>query len=51
VTQKDAECCGAQAVCASHCDRMMWIAKWNALPTVCIIAKSFGYDCPTRLAA
>jgi len=36
------EGCGAQAVCAPHCDRMMRIAKWNAVATACIIAKSFG---------
>jgi hypothetical protein len=34
---------GSLAVCAPHCDRMMRIAKWNAVATVCIIAKSFGY--------
>src|SRR5882724_9305101 len=41
------ERCGAQAglaVCAPHCDRMMRIAQWNAVATVCIIAKSFGYN-------
>src|ERR1700722_10398985 len=38
------EGCGAQAVGAPHCDRMMRIAKWNAAATVCMIAKSFEYN-------